>query len=126
MLANHYFIVTMVLTWLFNWSTPASAQTTSTWVGGAGDWTPCPQQGGNALWNTCPIYPDGNYNAVIAGGPVTLSQVNGDDEAVVNLTIDSGDTLSFLGGSLHVTGSIVNDGSMAISTGGFLSIDDVR
>ncbi len=123
MLANHYFIVTMVLTWLFNWSTPASAQTTSTWVGGAGDWTPCPQQGGNALWNTCPIYPDGNYNAVIAGGPVTLSQVNGDDEAVVNLTIDSGDTLSFLGGSLHVTGSIVNDGSMAISTGGFLSID---
>ena len=117
------YLVTRALACLFIASMPAFAQTTSTWVGAAGDWTPCPQQGGAALWNTCPIYPDGNYNAVIAGGPVTLSQINGDDETIVNLTINSGDTLSFVGGTLYVSGAIVNNGSMAISTNGILFIN---
>jgi len=38
-------------------ATQASAQTTSTWTGGAGNWAPCPQQGGSARWDTCPTYP---------------------------------------------------------------------
>jgi len=97
---------------------PAWAQTPSTWSGGAGDWQPCPQQGGDALWNTCPNYPNGDYDAVISGGPVSLSSANGDDESVVTLTINSGGTLTFDGGYLHVTGSsISNAGSISLSIG---------
>jgi hypothetical protein len=68
----------------------AAAQATSTWTGGAGNWAPCPQQGGNARWNTCPTYPNGNFNAVINGGPVTLASGNG--ISIVNLTINTGDS----------------------------------
>ena len=51
-------------------SEPALSQTTSTWSGGAGNWSPCPGQGGSALWDTCStnVVPNGNFNAVIKGG----------------------------------------------------------
>lgn len=48
----------------------ALAQTTATWNGLSGNWSPCPGQGGSALWDTCStnVVPDGNFNAVIQGG----------------------------------------------------------
>jgi hypothetical protein len=51
-------------------SVPALAQTTSTWSGGSGNWSPCPDEGGTALWDTCSanVIPNGNFNAVIQGG----------------------------------------------------------
>ena len=97
----------------------ATAQTTSTWTGGAGNWSDCPP-GGNALWNTCPDppkglgFPNGNFNAVIDGGPV-----NATSASIVNLTINSGGSLVFPSGVpsiLDITGtSIVNDGSITLA-----------
>lgn len=105
----------------FSSSNTVRAQTNSTWSGGAGDWQPCPQQGGDALWNTCPNYPDGNFNAIIAGGPVSLSSANGDNENVVDLTIDSGGSLTFDGGYLEITGSsIANNGAISLSSGSLI------
>jgi hypothetical protein len=102
----------------------AFAQTNSTWIGGAGNWDPCPQQGGNALWNTCPNYPDGNYTAEISGGPVSVSSANHDDLSVLNLTIDSGDTLTMDGGYLHITqSSLTNNGSITVSNAATLFTD---
>jgi len=54
-------IATILLSFLCLVSNAAFGQT-STWSGGAGNWAPCPPQG-NALWNTCPTYPDGKFNA---------------------------------------------------------------
>ena len=100
---------------------PARAQTTSTWTGGAGDWSDCPPSG-NALWNTCPDppnglgWPNGNFNAVINGGPVTATSAS-----IVNMSIGSGDSLVFASGTtglLSLTGSsIVNNGSISIASG---------
>lgn len=99
----------------FGIALPAAAQTTSTWTGGAGNWSNCPQDGGSALWNTCPTYPSGNYNAVINGGPVTATSAS-----IVNLTIDSGSSLLFASGTsglLQITGtSLVNNGSINIAS----------
>lgn len=93
----------------------ASAQT-STWTGGAGNWAPCPQQGGNARWNTCPTYPNGNFSAVIKGGPVTLASGNG--ISIVNLTVNTGDSVIVTPGYLYVTGtSISNNGTISIGPG---------
>lgn len=91
-----------------------SAQITATWNGGSGSWSPCPNQQGTALWNTCnanpPTYPDGNYNAVIAGGPVMATGAS-----VVGLTINPGQSLILTPGYLSVTGtSLVNNGSISI------------
>ncbi|HKV78948.1 MAG TPA: hypothetical protein VJP02_12435 [Candidatus Sulfotelmatobacter sp.] len=98
--------------------TPALSQTTSTWSGGAGNWSPCPNQSGNALWDTCnanpPAFPNGNYNAVIMGGPV-----NATGASVVNLTIGTGDVLDILGVDyVDITGpSVVNNGSIILTSG---------
>jgi hypothetical protein len=105
--------------------TPALAQTTSTWTSGAGEWAPCPNAGGNALWDTCglnpPQYPDGNYNAVIQGGPVTLSGQDGD--TIVNLTIGSAGSVDIVGGYVFLTGnSISNNGTITITNGNGLAL----
>jgi fibronectin-binding autotransporter adhesin len=104
---------------------PALAQTTSTWSGGSGEWAPCPNAGGNALWDTCsqstPEYPDGNYNAVIDGGPVTLSGTDGD--TIVNLTLGSGGSVDIIGGYVFITGnSISNNGTITITNGNGLAL----
>ncbi len=101
-------------------SEPLRAQTTSTWSGGAGNWSDCPP-GGNALWNTCPDppnglgYPNGNFNAVINGGPVTATSAS-----IVNMSIGSGGSLIFASGtagSLYLTGnSLVNNGAISIAS----------
>ena len=97
-------------------SPQALAQATSTWTGGAGNWAPCPQQGGNARWNTCPNYPSGNYNAVINGGPVTLASGNG--ISIVNFTVATGESVIVTPGYLYVTGtSIANNGTISIGPG---------
>src|SRR5579863_9785574 len=104
---------------------PALAQTTSTWSGGSGEWAPCPNNGGNALWDTCnanpPQYPDGNYNAVINGGPVTLSGTDGD--TIDTLTLGSGGSVDIVGGYVFITGnSIANNGSITINNGNGLAL----
>lgn len=97
---------------------PALAQITSTWTGGAGNWSPCPNQQGNALWDTCSgtqgTFPDGNYNAVINGGPVSATGAS-----VVNLTIGTGDVLDIFGTTyVDITGpSVVNNGSIVLTSG---------
>src|SRR5271166_315870 len=101
------------------------AQTTSTWTGGGGEWSPCPNAGGNALWDTCslstPQYPDGNYNAVIQGGPVTLNGTDGIE--IVNLTLGSGSSLELVGGYVDLTGtSLVNNGTITIVSGNGLGL----
>jgi hypothetical protein len=98
---------------------PAPAQTVSTWSGGAGNWSDCPPSG-NALWNTCPDppnglgWPNGNFDAVINGGPVTATSAS-----IVNLTIGSGGSLAFAAGQpgiLDITGtSMVNNGSISLA-----------
>lgn len=104
---------------------PTLAQTTSTWTGGGGEWAPCPNAGGNALWDTCslnpPQYPDGNYNAVIHGGPVTLSGTDGD--TIDNLTLSSGSSVDIVGGYVFITGnSITNNGTITINNGNGLAL----
>ena len=102
----------------------AVAQTTSTWTGGAGNWAPCPAGGGNALWDTCStnVYPDGNFNAVINGGPVTLAAGNG--ISIDNLTLGSGQGLIITPGYLDITAtSIANSGSVSIGAGNGLTIE---
>ncbi len=104
---------------------PALAQTTSTWTGGSGEWAPCPNAGGNALWDTCsqgtPEYPDGNYNAVINGGPVTLSGTDGD--TIVDLTLTSGSSVDIVGGYVFITGNgITNNGTISITNGNGLAL----
>jgi len=100
---------------------PASAQTTSTWTGGAGNWAPCPQDTGNALWDTCSTdyYPgkgSNNDNAIVQGGPVTLGPGNG--ITIANLSIAAGDSVIVTPGYLDFTGSsIVNNGSLVIGAG---------
>jgi hypothetical protein len=101
-------------------SMPAQAQTTSTWSGGAGNWSDCPP-GGNALWSTCPDppqglgWPDGNFNVVINGGPVTVTSAS-----IVNMSIGSGGSLVLASGTtgdLSLTGnSIVNNGSISVAS----------
>jgi hypothetical protein len=112
-------VILLVVASLIFLSNSVLAQTTSTWGGGAGNWSDCPP-GGDALWSTCPDppqglgWPDGNFNAVIDGGPVTATSAS-----IVNLSIGSGGSLVFpAGGSgiLDITGtSIVNDGSITLA-----------
>jgi hypothetical protein len=103
-----------------------SAQT-STWSAGAGNWAPCPQDGGNALWDTCSIniYPGKNnngYNAVVQGGPVTLGPGNG--ITISNLTVASGDSVVITPGYLDITGSsIQNNGTIMNGPGDGLAIN---
>jgi len=105
-------------------ATPAFAQITSTWTGGAGNWSPCPNQSGNALWDTCyanpPAFPNGNYNAVIMGGPVNATAAS-----VVNLTIGSGDVLNLAGTAyVDITGpSVVNNGSIVLTSSNGIQIE---
>ena len=108
-----------VLTLSISSPRPALAQTVSTWSGGAGNWSDCPPSG-NALWDTCPDppnglgWPNGNFNAVINGGPVTATSAS-----IVNLTIGSGGSLVFQSGQpgiLDITGtSMVNNGSITLA-----------
>src|SRR5215469_18930116 len=97
---------------------PLHAQSTSTWTGGAGNWAPCPHDGGTALWDTCSgdVYPDGNFNAVVEGGPVTLASGNG--ISIVGLTVASGHSVIVSPGYLNITGaSIQNNGTIANGPG---------
>lgn len=101
----------------------AAAQTTSTWTGGAGNWAPCPGQGGTALWDTCStnVYPDGNFNAVVNGGPVTLGVGNG--ITIDNLTVATGQSVIITPGYLFFTGtSILNNGSISVGASNGLDI----
>ena len=101
----------------------APAQT-STWTGGAGNWSPCPNQSGTAKWDTCnnatPEFPNSpTANAVIDGGPVT-----GTGALIQNLSIASGDSLILTPGYLEVDGtSIANNGTIQIGTGNGLQIE---
>jgi hypothetical protein len=110
----------------FAWlAAPALAQITSTWTGRAGNWSDCPPSG-NALWDTCsdnpPQFPNGNFNAVIDGGPVTATSAS-----IVNLTIGSGGSLVFPPNKpsiLDITGpNIVNNGSISIAGSDGLQIE---
>jgi hypothetical protein len=104
----------------------ARAQTTSTWTGGSGEWAPCPNGGGNALWDSCslnpPQYPDGNYSAVIQGGAVvTLSGQDGN--TIDNLSISSNSSVDIVGGYVFVSGnSIANSGTITITSGNGLAL----
>ncbi|HEY6302433.1 MAG TPA: hypothetical protein VIX14_05150 [Terriglobales bacterium] len=63
-----------------------------------------------------PVYPDGNYNAVIQGGPVTLG--SGEGVSVVNLSLAAGDSLIITPGYLDITGNtILNNGSISVGSG---------
>jgi len=92
---------------------PALAQTTtSTWSGGSGNWSPCPSQGGTALWDTCSnsVVPDGNFIAVINGGPVFATGAS-----VVGLTIFPNDVLNLTPGYVEITGpTLSNQGTINI------------
>jgi fibronectin-binding autotransporter adhesin len=105
---------------------PALGQVTSTWTGGSGEWAPCPNEGGNALWDTCGAnpaqYPDGNYNAVIQGGAVvTLSAQDGN--AIDNVSISPGSNLILQGGYVDITAnSIANNGTITIVSGNGLGL----
>jgi len=89
-------------------------------MGGGGEWLPCPQQGGDALWNTCPQYPNGDYNAVIQGGPVTMTTST---PTIVDLSISSTGSLELMGGYLDITGtSIANNGTITIVDGNGLAL----
>jgi len=107
--------------------TPALSQVTSTWTGGAGNWAPCPQDNGNALWNTCSqdYYPgksDSNDTAIIQGGPVTLGQGNG--IAIANLSVAAQQSVIVTPGYLEFTGSsIMNNGSIVIGIGNGIQIE---
>lgn len=108
---------------LFLGNSGTLAQTTSTWSGGAGNWAPCPGQGGTALWDTCStnVFPDGNYNAVVNGGPVTLGAGNG--ITIDNLTVASGQSVIITPGYLFFTGtSILNNGSISVGASNGLDI----
>jgi len=104
---------------------PVLAQTTSTWSGGAGNWSDCPPSG-TALWDTCgnvpPVFPNGNFNAVINGGPV-----NATSASVVSLTIGSSGSLVFPANKpsiLDITGpNMVNNGSINIAGSDGLQIE---
>lgn len=68
-----------------------------------------------------PAYPDGNFNAVVDGGPVTLGQFNG--ISVVNLTVGSGESVVITPGFLDITGtSISNNGTINIGASNGLGI----
>jgi hypothetical protein len=104
---------------------PDTGRQTRLGLGGAGNWAPCPKDSGNALWDTCsqnpPVYPDGNFNAVIQGGPVTLATGNG---ISINFSLGSGDTLIITPGYLDITGtSIANNGSINIGAGNGLTLE---
>jgi hypothetical protein len=96
----------------------ASAQVTSTWSAGSGAWSPCPNQQGTALWDTCnanpPAYPNGNYNAVILGGTVEATGAQ-----IVNLSIGTGAVLNISGSEyVDIAGpSVVNNGSIILTSG---------
>jgi hypothetical protein len=117
-LVRALFLISFALTALALLSvSPALAQTTSTWSGGAGNWSDCPPSG-TALWDTCknkpPQFPNGNFNAVIDGGPVSATSAS-----IVNLTIGSGGSLVFPPNKpsiLDITGtSMLNNGSISIA-----------
>ena len=101
----------------------APAQT-STWTGGAGNWSPCPNQSGTAKWDTCnnatPEFPNSpTANAVIDGGPVT-----GTGALIQNLSIATGESLILTPGYLEVDGtSIANNGTIQIGIGNGLQIE---
>jgi hypothetical protein len=91
---------------------PALAQTTSTWRGGSGNWSPCPSEGGNALWDTCStnVVPNGNFIALIKGGPVFATGAS-----VVGLSIDPNEVLNLTPGYVDITGpSLFNQGTINI------------
>ena len=70
---------------------PALAQTTATWVGGAGIREPSPPDDGTALWNTCPSDYNpgkGNNDVVGEGSPVTVGAAEG--LIIANLDIATG------------------------------------
>lgn len=114
---QHLILCTILISFCLVCSSALSQ--TSTWNSGAGNWSPCPNQEGTALWDTCsanpPFFPQGpTSNAVINGGPVNATSVS-----IANLTIGSGGSLVFPPGVptiLDITGtSILNNGSISLA-----------
>jgi hypothetical protein len=100
---------------------PALGQQVATWQGGSGNWSPCPQQGGNAKWDSCKQdqWPNGNWDAIIDGGPVTATGAQ-----IVDLEVESGDTLYVTPGYVFVAGAaIVNKGTISIGPGDGLGVN---
>jgi hypothetical protein len=100
---------------------PVPAQQVSTWRSGSGNWSPCPQDGGNANWDTClseDQYPNGNFDAIINQGSVTATAAS-----IVDLEIDSGASLIVTPGYLQVSGTTIdNNGTINIGAGNGLSV----
>src|SRR5258707_3954456 len=88
-------------------------QTNTTWKGGSGNWS------NPANWTSG--VPNGNFNALIDGGNAAVSPVTLDINAsIVNLTVDSDDSLTLKHGTiLTVTGGcITNNGALKLNGGG--------
>jgi len=121
--SNHHLVLTFLafVAFLALAFEPAFTQTTSTWSGGAGNWAPCPQDQGNALWDTCSgdYYPgkgDNSDTAIVKGGPVTLGSGNG--ITIANLSVAGGQSVVVTPGYLDFTGSsIMNNGPLIIGAG---------
>ena len=112
------FLVTAITT-----ACPVMAQTTSTWSGDAGNWSPCPQDNGTALWDTCAgdVYPNGNAIAIVNGGPVTVNNGIG----IIDLSVGVGAIVIVSPGYLDITGSgnaIINNGSINVGPGDGLAV----
>lgn len=101
---------------------PVPAQQVSTWRSGSGNWAPCPQEGGNANWDTCLSenqYPNGNFDAIISQGSVTATAAS-----VIDLEVDNGSSLIVTPGYLQVMGTTIeNNGTINIGPGNGLSVD---
>ena len=119
LMAIAWFLNVLTLSAVVGTATPALSQL-SVWSGGSGNWDPCPPDG-NALWDTCPTFPDGPMaSAAIQGGPVTIT-----DGIIVNaLTLFTGKSLIITPGYLGITGSsVVNNGTITVGPGTGLFLD---
>ena len=119
LMAIAWFLNVLTLSAVVGTATPALSQL-SVWSGGSGNWDPCPPDG-NALWDTCPTFPDGPMaSAAIQGGPVTIT-----DGIIVNaLTLFTGKSLIITPGYLGITGSsVVNNGTITVGPGNGLFLD---
>lgn len=80
-------------------SATASAQVTATWNNTAGDWND------PTRWNTNPLFPNGNYNAIINAGAVTVNQ---------NITIQG---LTFNNGTITRTNDLTVNAALTWTAG---------
>jgi hypothetical protein len=95
----------------------AYGQVTSSWLlPTTGGWTDATK------WSTNPLYPNGNYNAVIAATGGSYSISFNADVALANLTINSsGATVVQTGGTLNIAGALNVLAGTYIFNGGAIS-----